>query len=249
MAEAGRAGGRGVVTGTGVAAPDLTRADRADARFMAPAHQCHDMAADGRLGEVLETERGNALVAWLLVGFVGLVVVGNLVRGNVLWAGFALVVLALALVPAAAYRRATVMLPWEVLALAVLPLAGRAFTTVPITGRFVTYLAVAALALVIAVEFHAFTSVEMTPGFAVFFVVVTTMATAGVWAVVRWLADVSLGTTFLLDPALSEDVIETQLMWEFVYSTLAGAAAGVIFEAYFRRRGRTRRRVREAIQR
>ena len=201
------------------------------------------MAADGRLGAVLETERGNALVAWLLVGFVGLVVVGNLFQGDVLWAGFALVVLALALVPAVAFRRATVMLPWEVLVLAVLPLAGRAFTTVPITGRFVTYLAVAALALVIAVELHAFSPVEMTPGFAVLFVVVATMATAGVWAVARWLLDVSLGTAFLLDPALDEAAIETQLMWEFVYSTLAGFAAGVIFEAYFRRRERVAARI------
>ena len=207
------------------------------------------MAADGRLGDVLETERANALVAWLLVGFVGLVVVGNGLRGDLLWAGFALAVLALALVPAVAYRRATVMLPWEVLALAVLPLAGRAFTTVPITGRFVTYLAVAALALVIAVELHVFTPVEMTPGFAVFFVVVATMATAGVWAVARWLADVSLGTSFLLDPALTDAEISTRLMWEFVYSTLAGVAAGVIFEAYFRRRERVQERIAEGVRR
>ena len=205
------------------------------------------MSADGRLGAVLETERANAAIAWLLVGFVGLVVVGNTLRGDVLWAGFALVVLVRALVPAFAYHRATVMLPWEVLALAALPLVGESFTTVPITGQFVTYLAVAALALVIAVELHVFTPVEMTPGFAVLFVVIATMATAGVWAVVRWVVDVSLGTTFLLDPALTPDEIETQLMWEFVYSTLAGVAAGVIFEVYFRRRDRVRERVPEAI--
>ena len=206
------------------------------------------MAADGRLGAVLETERGNALLSLLLVGFVGLVVAGNALRGDFLWAGFALIVLVLALIPAVAFRRWTVMLPWEVLALAVLPLAGRAFTTVPITGRFVTYLAVAALALVITVELHVFTPVEMTAGFAVLFVVVATMATAGVWAVLRWVVDVSLGTTFLLDPALSPDEVETRLMWEFVYSTLAGVAGGVIFEAYFRRRDRGRERVPEAIR-
>ena len=134
------------------------------------------------------------------------------------------------------------------LALAVLPLAGRAFTTVPVTGRFVTYLAVAALALVITVELHVFTPVEMTPGFAVLFVVVATMATAGVWAVVRWVVDVTLGTTFLLDPALSPDAVETRLMWEFVYSTLAGVVGGVVFEAYFRRRGLGRKRLPEAVR-
>lgn len=199
------------------------------------------MPDDDKLGAVLETERANALLSWTLVGFVGLVVVGSSTSGNLLWAGFALVVLVLAVVPALAYRQVGVMLPWEVLALAALPLVGRVFTTVPLTGRFVTYLAVAAMALVIAVELHSFTAVEMTPGFAVGFVVVATVATAGVWAVARWLADVSLGTNFLLDPTVSTTAIETRLMWEFVYSTLAGAAAGVIFEGYFRRRARSRR--------
>ena len=195
------------------------------------------MAADGRLGEVLETEGTNAIIAWFLVAFVGLVVVGNILTRQFLWAGFALVALILAVIPPLAFRRARVMLPWEVLLLAALPLVSRTFTTVPITGRFVTYLAVASLALVIAVELHAFTPVEMTPGFAVLFVVVGTVAAAGVWAVARWLADSWLGTGFLLTPGVDPDLIETGLMWEFVYSTLAGVAAGILFEAYFRRRG------------
>lgn len=196
------------------------------------------MSGDGRLVAVLETERGNAVLAWALVGFVGLVAAASAVRGNPLWAGFAMAVLLLAVVPAVAHRRATVMLPWEVLALAALPLLGRVFATAPLSSRFVAYLAVAALALVIAVELTAFTPVQMTAGFAVVFVVVATMATAGTWAVLRWLLDVTLGTGFLLEPGLTEAEVETTLMWEFVYSTLAGGAAGVVFEGYFRRRAR-----------
>jgi hypothetical protein len=92
--------------------------------------------------------------------------------------------------------------------------------------------------LVIAVELHAFTTVEMTPGFALLLVVVTAVAAAGVLAVVRWLVDTWLGTGFLLTPGVEPELIETGLMWEFVYSTLAGVAAGVLFEVYFRRRGR-----------
>ena len=122
------------------------------------------------------------------------------------------------------------------------------FTTVPLTSRFVAYLAVAALALVLAVELDAFTTVEMTPGFAVLFVVVATVATAGVWAVVRWTLDVTLGTTFLLDPSLTPVQAETRLMWEFVYSTLAGAVAGVVFEGYFRRRDRAVRHLPEEVR-
>jgi len=76
----------------------------------------------------------------------------------------------------------------------------------------------------------------MTDTFAVGFVVVATLAMAGLWAVVRWVADLTLGTTLLLDLALSEHVIERQLMWEFVASTAAGVIAGLVFTLYVRRR-------------
>lgn len=78
----------------------------------------------------------------------------------------------LALVPTAARRDPLVTLPWEVLVLAVLPIIGRSFATVPPTSQFATYLSVAALALIIAVELHRFTPVRMTASFVVLFVVV-----------------------------------------------------------------------------
>jgi hypothetical protein len=74
----------------------------------------------------------------------------------------------------------------------------------------------------------------MTPGFAVAFVAIATMATAGFWAVARWIVDLTLGTTFILDPALAEHAIEEALMWEFVASTIAGIGAGVVFAVYVR---------------
>jgi len=75
----------------------------------------------------------------------------------------------------------------------------------------------------------------MTRTFAVAFVVVTTMATAGVWAVVRWLADIYLGTGFDLD--------ERALMLEFVASTVVGGGGGGVFEYYFRRFARATERL------
>ena len=206
------------------------------------------MTGRERLGSVVEDRRANAVIGWVLVAFVGFVVVASVVTGDLLWAGFAAVVAGLALVPTAVHRDPTLMLPWEVLVLAALPLIGRTFATVPLTSQFATYLAVAALALIIAVELHVFTPVLMTPSFAVLFVVIATMATAGLWAVVRWSLDIALGTTFLLDPALSEAAIETGLMWEFVYSTAAGVVAGVVFEGYFRRRARLPDRVPERLE-
>jgi len=105
---------------------------------------------------------------------------------------------------------------------------GRLLSTTVVTGQLATYLSVAALALVVAVELHAFTPVRMNDAFAVLFVVVTTMATAGVWAVVRWLADGWLGTGFIAS--------ERALMWEFVASTVAGILAGLLFVYYVRHR-------------
>jgi hypothetical protein len=105
---------------------------------------------------------------------------------------------------------------------------------VTLTGRITTYVAVAAAALILAVQLDVFTPVRMTHSFAVLFVVVATVATAGLWAEVRWLSDTLFGTRFLLD-GRPEHVIETRLMWDFVAATVAGLAAGVVFEFYFRR--------------
>lgn len=193
------------------------------------------MSDPARLGTLIRDARRNAIISWVLIAFVAVVSAGSAGTGDILWASFAIVVGILAVLPAVAYRDAHMMLPWEILLITILPLIGREFTTVPLTNRFTTYLAVAGIALIIAVELHLFTSVLMTPSFAVLFIVVTTMATAGIWAVARWVVDLTFGTAFLLTPGVSEPVIEHRLMWEFVWSTVAGFLAGGIFEGYVRR--------------
>jgi hypothetical protein len=198
-----------------------------------------------QVGRLLADQRRNAAIAWLFVAFLVLVAGQSVLEGDLLWTGFVLVVAVLCLVPPVAYRDPTTMLPWEVVAMAALPIVGRALATVPLTGDLAMYLAVAALALIVAVELHVFTPVRMTFGFAVAFVVVTTMATAGVWAVVRWAADIWLGTQFLYEPGLANHVIERGVMLEFVYSTAAGLLAGVVFELYFRRHAALTERVPE----
>jgi len=187
------------------------------------------------LEQVFDDARTNAVLAWLLVAFVTVVAVGNLLSGSLLWAGFAAAMVALVVLPPIQFRTARAMLPWEVLLLAVLPLLGRTFATVPVTSNLFSYLSVAAVALIVAVELHVFTPVKMNKAFAVSFVVIATLAAAGIWAVVRFALDETLGTTFLLDPALTEAEVEHDLMLEFVYSTAAGVLAGVVFEWYFRR--------------
>lgn len=187
------------------------------------------------LGRTFRARRTNAVLAWVFVVFVGVVSVVNVGR-NPLWAGFGAIVAVLSVIPAVRLGSVWAMLPWEVLVLASLPLVALAFG-IPGTGWVATYFSVATVALIIAVELHAFTPVNMNYSFAVLFVVVTTMAAAGVWALVRWGVSLYLGTTFPLT--------ERALMFEFVASTVAGLFAGLVFELYFRRLRRAEDRVSE----
>ncbi|MFC6717659.1 hypothetical protein ACFQGT_03745 [Natrialbaceae archaeon GCM10025810] len=179
--------------------------------------------------------RTNAALAWVLIVAIAAIGVAESVTGGFLWATFSAALVALAVVPPLAFRSPYEMLPWEVLLLAGAPVLGMALGAEGLTGHVTSYLSVAAIALVLAVELQAFTSVRMTPSFAVVFVVVATMAAAGLWALLRWVADQTLGIPFAAD--------HDAVMWEFVYSSAAGFGAGVIFELYFRRFVRPRRRV------
>jgi hypothetical protein len=205
------------------------------------------MSSQAGLTTMLEGGRANAVLSWALTGFVAVVAVESALRGQHLWGLFTAVVVALALVPPVAYRDPYVMLPWEVLALGALPILGRSLAQFALTSRLATHLSVAALALVVAVELDVFTPVRMTDWFAVLFVVIATMATAGVWAVVQWLSDVYLGTAYLLTGA-PETEIEAMVMWDFVAATVAGVLAGVVFELYFRRRVRGERRLPDEVR-
>jgi hypothetical protein len=190
--------------------------------------------------DLLVETRINAILAWSVVGIIGLVCLESAVTADYLWAGFAAGVGVMAALPAIQSRNVRSMPPWEIVLLAGLPIVGRAIATVRITSTVATYLSIAALALLIAVNLHTFTSVEMSVGFAVVFVVVTTLAVAGLWAVLRWLSDAYLGTTLLLVPGpdgtVDREIVERALMWEFVASGVAGLVAGLLFEGYIRRR-------------
>lgn len=199
--------------------------------------------AEVEFDQLLRDARLNAVLAWVITGIVTSIAAGGFLTGDPLWGFFAAAVLALILVPPLAFRSVRTMLPWEVLLLAALPILGRAVATFEVSSQIATYLSVAALALIVAVELHAFTTVRMTPGFAVAFVVITTLATAGIWAVARWSADIWLGTGFIAALGPDEAAQERAVMLEFVASFIAGIVAGLVFEFYVRRIARVKLRV------
>ncbi|MFC6888096.1 hypothetical protein [Halorubrum trueperi] len=198
-------------------------------------------AIEDRLARLFRSGRTNALVAWAMVAVLVGVFIESLIAFDLLPLLLVVAMSAVVVAPAVSARDPRVMLPWEVLGLALLPVLVRALFGGEL-GVFATYLAIAALALVITVELHMFTTLRVTPWFAVVFVVMTTMATAAAWTIVRWNADRLLGTTYL--------TTNDALMIEWIYVTLAGVAGGVLFESYFRRRGlRLRRAIRRVVRR
>ena len=201
------------------------------------------------LAKLFRSGRGNALISWPLVGVLGLVLIESALDFDRLWILFVAVTGLIVLIPPIAYRDWRVMLPWEVLTLALFPILVRGLFGGEL-GTFAYYLSVAGLALIVTVELHMFTRIRMTHWFAVVFVVMTTLASAAAWAVVRWNSDRLLGTEFLSDATMSSTEANAALMIEFLWVTLAGLVAGILFDAYFKRRGkRLGRRLRQVISR
>lgn len=204
-------------------------------------HRETDDETKSEVENVLETlfrsGRANALFSWLLVAVLVAVLAESILDADLLWMMFVAATGVVVVLPPVAHRDWRMMLPWELLVLALLPILVRALFGGEL-GTFAYYLSVAALALIITVEFQMFTELEMTHWFAVAFVVMATLASAAAWAIVRWNADRYLGTSFLIQPGMTQDAANAALMMEFVWVTLAGFAAGVLFDLYFRPRGR-----------
>lgn len=199
------------------------------------------MARSGELEAFLTDARLNALLGWALVGFMALVGVESFLDRDWAWVIVSVFVVGLAVLPPILQRSESMMLPWEVLLLVMFPLLGRTLFATGLVSDIASYLAVASVALVIAVELDAFTPVRMTTLFAVFFVSIVTMAAAGAWAVIQWLSDLYLGTNLIYTspppvPEAVEEAALEALMWDFVAATIAGILAGLLFALYFRRR-------------
>jgi len=198
------------------------------------------------LARLFRSGRANAILSWLLVAVLVGVFVRSVVALDRPWIVFVAVTGGIVLLPPAAHRDPRVMLPWELLVVALLPVLVRGLAGGEL-GTFASYVAVAGLALIVTVELHMFTELRVTHWFAVAFVVMTTMASVAAWTVVRWTFDRYLGTSYLAAGATA-DAANEALMVEWLWVTLAGIAAGLLFDSYFRQRGRRlRRRVRRVV--
>lgn len=172
---------------------------------------------------LLEDRSTNAAIAWLSTGVLVLAAVALLAAGELLWPAFALLTAGVVLLPPALDRDLRTTMPGELVAVVALPAVLRA------TGLFLQvtpFVAVAGLALLVVLALDGLTSLEMAPRFAVVFVVITTMAFAGGWAIAEFAADVLLGTDFVGG--------QREMNLNLLTATVVGVFAGVACEAYFR---------------
>lgn len=170
--------------------------------------------------------RLNAAIAWVMTALIGLAAVVSFFAGLFVPMAVAAVAVAVAIVPAAVKRSWTRTVPWPMLLLASLPLLVGALSP-SFLGDTIFALGIAALAILVVVALQMTTTVRMTPNFAIGFVVLATLATAGFWALGSAASARYLGTNF----------IETndELMIIFTSALIASLFSALIFRWYFRR--------------
>ena len=186
--------------------------------------------------------RINMYLAWIITALIVSALFESILDFDILWIAFTATMTVLIALPVYRFRDIKLMLPWEVLGLAAIPVIVRTLEISILSNQVATYFAMAALALIIAVELQVFTSVEFNHAFSIMFTVTATLAVAGLWAIMRYNLDIHTGTAFL---TTNED-----LMYEFINATAAGLLAGIIFDIYFTRRDKIfRKKIKKLIKR
>lgn len=173
------------------------------------------------LAAIEGTDSANAVGSWALTLVLVAAVLESLRTGDLLWAGFVLVCVAVVVLPPLAYRNWHVTVPWPHLLVVTGAVVVRALE---FYGEVAGFLALAALATVVVVELATFTEVELTPRFAVVFGVLTTLALQGWWTIAQYYVDRLLGTGFLFT--------QRELQVDFVAVAVVAFVLGVVSEWY-----------------
>ncbi|MWG35754.1 hypothetical protein GQS65_14885 [Halomarina oriensis] len=169
----------------------------------------------------------NAVIAWFFTVLMVLGTVVYLLEGLLVDTVLAAATAAVALVPPLVYRSWKRTVPWFLLFVATIPVGAGAYGPT-FLGDVVDGVGIATLALLAIVALQSTTALRMTPNVAVGFVVVTTLAFTGFWALGSAASARFLGTTFL--------ETNDELMTVFTAALLASLVAGGVFRWYFRRK-------------
>lgn len=179
-----------------------------------------------QLDQLIEDQRRNAIMAWLITAFLAAAMVESVIDLDLLWAGFTGSVLFLVMLPAMLHGDVRRTVPWELLLVTALPVLGHSLDVATLQHPLISYLSLAGIGIILTANLHLFTPVQLSHRFAIVFVVLTTLAASGWWAVAQWLSDLYRGTGFIQS--------ETALMTGFLTALMAGFLGGILLDLYFR---------------
>lgn len=148
--------------------------------------------------------------------------------GNITWSVYSFLALVLVFIPPIYLEDRSALVPFEVLLFLALPFTLKGVELGLVASHTLNYISAAGIALLFVTELDTFTDFRTNSVFSVLLVSLTTLATAGAWAVGRWLSDIYFGTGFIQS--------ESALMWEFSAALIAGTVAGLFFWYYLRKR-------------
>lgn len=174
--------------------------------------------------------RKNAVLSWLLSGYMFLTTANILLDGNRLWSVFSMTVICLILLPAMIRKDHTVLPPFEIILLLSVPFTLQGMELGFIASNTLNYITAATVSLLIITELDSYTGFRTTSKFSIVLLALSTLAVAALWAVARWLHDIYLGSSFIESNSV--------LMHEFTAALTAGILAGMVFNIYFKRRDR-----------
>jgi len=188
--------------------------------------------------QILEAE-----VSWISSLLLFFCTVYSLLRMDVLWVFFGITALSLYVLPIVTMRNPFKALPWEMAILLsaplILHLAARShalnehlhwwddFTSVAFAFSLAT------IGFLLTVELQMYTQVKMNRAFAVFFVIMFTLAIAGFWQIGEFVGDKVYGTNIQGD--------NTAVMTTLVWNLIGGIIMGIVYDLYLRAMSERRR--------
>ena len=166
-------------------------------------------------------------------------------RTDVLWVLYGTAALALYALPIVATKSRSRPVPWELTALMALPMALRLSEGSQLLSERISWwtsldslffaFALATIGFLLTVELQMFTDVRMNRPFAVFFVLMFTLSTAGVWQVGIFVGDIIYGTDY--------QVSNRDAMMVLVWSMVGGIVMGFVYDLYLRAMSQRRKKL------
>ncbi|WP_049904730.1 hypothetical protein [Natrialba asiatica] len=184
-----------------------------------------------RPDNLLDETHRNAIFGWIIVVVLCTLATIHAFESSFRWFVFTGLAVAIILLPVASHHDPRVMPPWTLLVLVAIPVVDATILGETFLTSIAVYIAVAAVALVAVTEIHRFTAVRMTHSFAIALVVITTLAVAATWNVAQWTSALAFGTPSI-DAGRSANAANHAMMMDFVYATIAGFLAGIVFDRY-----------------